>query len=170
MTEQNTPKTPARKTTARKTPAATSKAPSKAAAPAAPARTGKAAAARTATDKATPAKAASKAAPARTAPAPAEPVAEAAPVELPAYVIVQRKRRYANTTTRVLDLKHPECPVTPVKLGEAGPVMTWAAECTDHDERGYYRRKDIAEANAADPWIFCTTCAANMGEYVPVKR
>ncbi|GAA4151786.1 hypothetical protein [Actinomadura keratinilytica] len=176
MTEQTTPTTPAKAPAAK--PAASGKATSKPAPAAKAARPAKAPAraARTATDgTATPtaarnAPAAAKAAPAKSATEATDKPDQAAPVELPEYVIVQRKRRYANTTTRVLDLKHPACPVTPVKLDEAGPVMTWAAECTDHDQRGYYRRKDIAEANAADPWIFCHECATAMGEYIPVKR
>lgn len=178
MTTPNTPKTTTTaKTTTRKTtttPATTAKtttkAPATTTARTAPARTAKPAASRTATPKPTPAKTPAKAAPAK-APAKAAPAPAPAPVELPEYVIVERKRRFANVTTRVLDLKHPACPVAPVQLGDNPALqMTWAAECVDHDERGYYRRKDIAEANAADPWIFCSTCATAMGDYNPIKR
>ncbi|MGH3620837.1 MAG: hypothetical protein ACRDQ5_03480 [Sciscionella sp.] len=130
-------------------------------------RTAKAAPAGTATAKATPAKAspAAKTAPTKAAPAPA--------AALPAYVIVERKRRFANVTTRVLDLKHPKCPVQPrafADFGVDGPVFEWAAECVEHGEMGFFRRKDIAEANVADPWDFCSTCAHVMGDMVEVKR
>ena len=96
-----------------------------------------------------------------------------AEVEATEWIIVDRKRRYAEVVTQVWDLKHPECPESPKafdKFGANGPVFEWAAVCLEHDERGYYRRKDIAEANAADPWGFCTKCAEAMGETVNVAK
>ncbi|WP_242883999.1 hypothetical protein [Actinomadura litoris] len=96
-----------------------------------------------------------------------------AEVEACEWIIVDRKRRYAEVVTQVWNLKHPECPESPKafdKFGGDGPVFEWAAVCLEHDERGYYRRKDIAEANAADPWGFCTKCAEAMGETVNVAK
>ncbi|MFC0041027.1 hypothetical protein [Actinomadura rayongensis] len=96
-----------------------------------------------------------------------------AEAEATEWITVDRKRRYANVITQVWNLAHAECPEAPKvfeDLGANGPVFEWAAVCLEHDEKGFYRRKDIAEANAADPWIFCGGCAHTLGGLLDVAR